>query len=323
MGERFKILAVYYSQTGRTKEILDAFIEPLRGQEQVSLDVVEIEPEEPFPYPWPVWTLLSVFPEAALETPIPLKHLPLDENSTYDLIILGCQVWFLSPSLPISSLLHHPEKSKVFSGTPVIPIMTFRKDWTQGLEGLEETLTGLNAQVIEKIVVCARDTVKNALFKGIEHKRLPEGAKEWTYDPSELQRVREMGRELADSLDSLRQTPPPSIFTKQSSVFLPAEEREVKPTKMEEFVQRHAAMQKQKYVRWGRIIHDRSKLGSKLRYFYLFVLAPFYFPAIYFFLPFIIAIVLLVKLAIGLIRLPLLPFRLLTRRQTPKSTPEE
>jgi hypothetical protein len=323
MAKELNILTVYFSQTGRTKEILDVFLEPLRAQQQLNLEVVEIEPEKPFPYPWPLWTLLSVFPETVSETPIPLKDLPFDENTKYDLIILGCQVWFLSPSLPISSLLHHPKKGKVFSDTPVIPVMTFRRDWAQGLQSTEKTLAGLNARVVEKIAIPAQDTVKNPLFKGVQHKRLSEGAKEWAYDQDELERVRRMGRELVDSLDRLNETPAPSIFTKRSSVFLPVEERKTKPTKMEEFVQRHAGMQKQKYLRWGKIIQARSKLGSKSRYFYLFVLAPFYFPKIYFFLPFIILIVLLVKLLIGLIKLPLLLFRLLTRRRRPGPRAED
>jgi hypothetical protein len=177
--------------------------------------------------------------------------------------------------------------------------------------------------VIGKIAVCAQDTVKNPLFKGASRQRPPAGAKEWTYDQDELERVKAMSRELVESLDRLKEDRPPSIFRTQSSVFLPVEERKTKPSKMEEFVQRHAATQKRKYLRWGKIIQERSRPGGKLRRFYLFVLAPLYFPPIYFFLPFIIVVVLAARLLVTLVKLPLLIFKLLSRSRKPKATADE
>ncbi|MFC2171189.1 flavodoxin family protein [Acidobacteriota bacterium] len=320
MEKKYKVLVVYFSQTGRTKDVLDTFLAALRAQEHIDLDIARVETESPFPYPWPMFEMLSIFPETVWEEPIPIKAPAFDENTKYDLVILGCQIWFLSPSLPISSVLHDPRKSKVFSGTPVVPIMTFRRSVSQGLEDLEKTLKGLGAVVIGKISMQVLDKISNPQFKELRHKRLPEGEKEWILDKEELALIGRMGMQLAQSLEQIKRDPNSFAFKECCTILLPAgDPRKKMPKKVEEWVYRFTKKQKKKYLRWGKYIKEHSDVGTRKRRFYIIALSPLYIPIVYFFLPFAILIKFVISLIIAILKLPLLPFRLLKRGKAKSS----
>ena len=84
MGNNFNILVLYYSQTGKTKRIIDSFLEPLRGKSGITITESRIEPQSPYPFPWPKLYFFSIIPETVYEIPALLKEPQIDSNKKYD-----------------------------------------------------------------------------------------------------------------------------------------------------------------------------------------------------------------------------------------------
>ena len=91
-----RILLIGYSQTGQLYQILDNILAPLQ---EMTLDQVKIEPKEAYSFPWDSHDFFDKMPETVLERPIELQDIEF-KYSKYDLIIIGYQPWFLSPSPP-------------------------------------------------------------------------------------------------------------------------------------------------------------------------------------------------------------------------------
>jgi hypothetical protein len=287
MSDGPDVLVLYYSQTGRTKDVLDVFVRPLKEAPNVNVHEVQISPQAPFPYPWPLLRVLSIFPEVVLEEPIPLQPLTFDENRKYDLIVIGCQVWFLSCSLPISSLFHSP-KSKVFAETPVVPLLTFRKAWAQGLQCLEGHINRLGGRVIGKIVIRAEDKMPFPLLRAMKYGPRPDGDKEWRYDEQQLDRVERVGQRFATMLHELRAAPRESPGDAASGVLVPEKKQRAAMTTEELLIDKYEETQKRNYLRWGRFIRQRSRPGSARRSLYTVLLLPAFVPVIYWTVPFVI-----------------------------------
>ena len=94
-----RVLVVYYTQSGQLKEIIDSVLSPLT---EVTIDFLPIDTAEPFPFPWTDEAFFGAFPESYLQIPQPLKPFQV-AHTDYDLVILGYQVWYLSPSIPFNS----------------------------------------------------------------------------------------------------------------------------------------------------------------------------------------------------------------------------
>ncbi len=150
-----KILVVNYSQTGQLTRIVDAILGPLQNDTSVQIDFHTIEPEVAFPFPWSFFSFFQVMPESVYMTPIALTNEPnaLEEFSQYDLIILSYQVWFLSPSLPISSFLQSSFAKKVFKNTPVMTVIGCRGMWLIAQDKVKALLEKLQAPLVDNIVL--------------------------------------------------------------------------------------------------------------------------------------------------------------------------
>lgn len=127
-----KILCINYSQSGQLDDILTNVLKPL---ENIELERVKIEPAEAYPFPWKTDNFYDKMPETVLEEPMELKPFELKEDK-YDLIILGYQPWFLSPSLPATSLLKHPSFKNKLKDTPVITVVGARNMWLNAHESV-------------------------------------------------------------------------------------------------------------------------------------------------------------------------------------------
>lgn len=268
MTDKFNILVIYYSQTERTRNILDIFLEPIKSMPNVNLDIIKIEPQVPFPMPWPMVYFFSIMPETVYEVPIPLKEPEFDENRRYDLIILGCQVWFLAPSLPISSFLKH-RKNKVFSDTPVIAVMTCRKMWYQTLITIENRLISLNSRLLDKVVICVKGSQSKTLYNTkenlFEQGQAVNPSKVWTYNSEELELIRRMGGELAGSLEDIRGNRRASPVFKEISTAMR------NPTFL--FPEK---ITYKSFLFWGKFIKRYSKPGTRLRAFFSALFAAFF-----------------------------------------------
>lgn len=172
------ILVIHYSQTGQLTEIVENIASTMHSDFQV--EYCQIEMEKPFPFPWTNKSFFGVFPETFLELPEKIKPIPqniLDKN--YDLIILGYQVWYLTPSLPINSFLNTPEAKKLLSHIPVVTVIGCRNMWIMAQEKMKKKLRDLGAHLVGNIVLVDRHinhvsviTIVEWMFTGKKEKYL-------------------------------------------------------------------------------------------------------------------------------------------------------
>ncbi len=141
------ILVISYTQTGQLDEILKGIVKPL---DTFDIDYVQIKPKTAFPFPWTSATFFDAMPETVLEIPIELADCTF-KHSTYDLIILGYQTWFLSPSLPISSLLQLDKFKEVVKNTPVITIIGARNMWINSQKSINKRIAEAGGKMVGNI----------------------------------------------------------------------------------------------------------------------------------------------------------------------------
>lgn len=149
-----KVLAIYYSQSGQLGEIIDNFTAPL-SEAGVTVEKVRIRPVEEYAFPWTGERFYGIMPDCVLGATTPLTPFTLKESS-YDLIILGYQAWFLYPSIPSSSLLQHPVFTAVAKNTPVITITGARNMWLNAFEGIKKLLSDTDARLVGNIALVDR-----------------------------------------------------------------------------------------------------------------------------------------------------------------------
>ncbi len=149
-----KVLAVFFSQTGQMEDIIDSFTSGFHTPEIV-LEKVRINPQHPFPFPWTTKTFFEAMPHSVDGVPAELADFAFKEPK-YDLIIIGYQPWFLSPSIPINSLLMHPRFKAVAANTPVVTISGCRNMWINAQEKIKVRLKEAQASLVGNIALVDR-----------------------------------------------------------------------------------------------------------------------------------------------------------------------
>ncbi len=148
-----RVLALAYSQSGQLTAVLDALLAPLRACGEVHMHVEVLQPEPAYPFPWPVWRFFDAFPESALMRPQGLQPLNLRGDEDFDLVILPYQVWFLAPSLPVSSFLQTPLAARLLAGKPVVTVIVCRNMWLMAQEKMRGLLARVGARLIDNVVL--------------------------------------------------------------------------------------------------------------------------------------------------------------------------
>jgi len=146
-----KALVIYYSQTGQLKEILDSVTHALQGSFELTFE--ELHPIPDYPFPWTEMSFFQPFPECVREIPAKLKPFSFDINIKYDLIILGVQVWYLSPSIPVTSFLQSKEARQILNDTPVITVQGVRNMWAMSQERVKKRILDLGGKLLGNIVL--------------------------------------------------------------------------------------------------------------------------------------------------------------------------
>ena len=169
-----RVLVVYYTQSGQLKEIIDSVLSPLT---EVTIDFLPIDTAEPFPFPWTDEAFFGAFPESYLQIPQLLKPFEL-VHTDYDLVILGYQVWYLSPSIPFNSFLQSEAGKQLLQGKPVITISGTRNMWVMAHQKVKKLLTECGARLVGNIALTDRHhnhisviTIVQWLFSGDKNKR--------------------------------------------------------------------------------------------------------------------------------------------------------
>ena len=174
-----RILVIYYTQSGQLKEIADNFVAPFQKQ-GILVDFYEIQMETPYPFPWTNESFFGAFPESFLELPQPIKAMPPDiETQEYDLVVLAYQVWYLSPSIPVTSFLKSEQARALLEGKPVVTLSGTRNMWIKAQEKVRNMLVKKGARIVANIALTDRHynhisvlTIVHWLFTGKKDKYL-------------------------------------------------------------------------------------------------------------------------------------------------------
>ena len=146
-----KVLVIYYSQSGQLADIAGCLTAPL-AEAGVSIETVAVQLVKNYPFPWSAERFYSVMPDCVLGVTAELEPFTLKEKA-YDLIVLGYQAWFLYPSIPVNSLLHHPAFLAVVKDTPVITITGARNMGLNTFLEVKKTLRKAGARLVGNIAL--------------------------------------------------------------------------------------------------------------------------------------------------------------------------
>ncbi|MGN7784215.1 hypothetical protein ACTJIJ_06800 [Niabella sp. 22666] len=149
-----KILAVYFSQSGQTRAIVESFLRPVvtDGSE---VEYLQIKTVHQFPFPWSVPVFFDTVPESVNIIPTTLEPWQT-KLERYDLVILGWQPWNLSPSIPFNSILQDEKFKALIKGTPVITISGCRNMWINAQEKNKKLLQAAGARLVGNIALVDR-----------------------------------------------------------------------------------------------------------------------------------------------------------------------
>ncbi len=149
---RKKVLVVYYSQTGQLTSIVHSLCRTLAA-DHIDISYEALRPMKAYPFPWPLWKFLDVFPECVYLDAPPLQPLQVDPSTDFDLIIIAYTVWFLSPSLPISAFLQSDAGRRLLRGKPVITLSASRNMWLTAQTKVVNLLTAAQARLLDNIAL--------------------------------------------------------------------------------------------------------------------------------------------------------------------------
>jgi len=93
-------------------------------------------------------------------------------------VILGYQVWYLSPSIPFNSFLQSEAGKQLLQGKPVVTISGTRNMWVMAHQKVKKLLTECGAHLVGNIALTDRHhnhisviTIVQWLFSGDKNKR--------------------------------------------------------------------------------------------------------------------------------------------------------
>ena len=149
-----KILAIYYSQSGQLKEIVNNFCTPFINA-GIAVEQVQVTLKNDYPFPWTGKRFFNVMPDCVFGVPAELEPFILKEQS-YDLVVIGYQAWFLSPSIPFNSLMLQSDFRQLLKNTPVITITGARNMWVAAFDKVKKLLNEAGANHVGTVALVDR-----------------------------------------------------------------------------------------------------------------------------------------------------------------------
>lgn len=146
-----KVLAIYYSQSGQLGDIIDHLTAPLTDA-GISVEKVRVKMVNEYAFPWTADRFFSVMPDCQLDVPVEVAPYELKETR-YDLVILGYQAWFLSPSIPFNSLMQTPRLKAVLKDTPVVTVTGARNMWLNAFVRVKKLIKAAGANHVGNIAL--------------------------------------------------------------------------------------------------------------------------------------------------------------------------
>lgn len=148
-----RVLIIYYTQSGQLNRVVQSIASPLVDADGIEVTFECIKPKRAYPFPWPFLRFFDTFPETVYDQPEPITALSVDDDADFDLIILAYQVWFLSPSQPITAFLQSTSAKQLLANKPVVTVIACRNMWLMAQEKIKQHLDRLGAKLIDNIVL--------------------------------------------------------------------------------------------------------------------------------------------------------------------------
>jgi hypothetical protein len=145
------VLVLYYSQSGQIREILNAMTKPLT-EDGARVEFVQIDTDPSYPFPWTSEQFFSTFPDSKLGNDCTLKPLVIKNPEAIDLIILGLQVWYLEPSIPVASFMRS-RYAEVLRGKPIITVYGVRNMWINAHHNMKTLIYNAGGRLVGNIVL--------------------------------------------------------------------------------------------------------------------------------------------------------------------------
>lgn len=253
-----RILAVYYSQTGQLARVLKSVLEPLEGDDQVEVVYAGLQPVPPYPFPWPLIRFFDVFPECVYLDPPAIKPLDL-EDEDFDLVVLGYQPWYLSPSLPMTGFMQSPDAARLLRGKPVITVIACRNMWLMAQEQMKTMIGEAGGNLIDNIALVDQGspgatfiTTPRWMLSGRKDPFLglfpPAGVAD-----AEVERVQACGERLLERLKSDPEPPQLPLFA------------DLNPSTVDPENIVPETMGRRSFRIWGRLLRAAGPQGHPLR----------------------------------------------------------
>ncbi len=213
-----RVLVLHYSQTGQLTSALRKMMTPLEKQSDIEVVWEELKPVKPYPFPWPIFEFFEVFPESVHLDPPQMQPVAFDPDSRFDLVIIAYQVWFLSPSLPMTGFLKSGA-ARVLKGKPVVTLIVCRNMWITAQEKIKALIASHGGHLIDNIALVDRGAPWSTFVT--TPRWLLTGKKNgfWGIFPpagvsrEDIDGAARFGRALADGLGKLNgRTPPLSLL---------------------------------------------------------------------------------------------------------------
>ena len=147
----YRILVVYYTQSGQLRDIVMSVTSELERQNDIEVIYEELMPEPPFPFPWTSDEFFQAFPESVKGIPCNLQ--PLKASGEFDLVMVAYQPWFLSPSIPIHAFFRLPQTKSLINGKPVVILTGCRNMWVVSTEKIKQYIHEHGGKPVGNIVL--------------------------------------------------------------------------------------------------------------------------------------------------------------------------
>ena len=147
------VLLIQYSQTGQVTDVARNIIAPLIEDPNIDVTIETLRPRTPYPFPWPVLRFFDTFPEAVYLDAPEMEPLSVEPTRRFDLVILAYQVWFLSPSLPVTGFLQSDAARELLRDTPVVTVIACRDMWLMAQEQVRRLLAQCSARLIGNVAL--------------------------------------------------------------------------------------------------------------------------------------------------------------------------
>jgi hypothetical protein len=151
-----RVLVVHFSQTGQLARIARRIASPLAGSDEIELVEEVLRPRTPYPFPWPLLRFFDAMPEAVLLDPPALEPLAVRPDEEFDLVVLGYQVWFLSPSGPVTAFLKSESGKRLLRGRPVVTVIACRNMWLNAQETVKKLIQEAGGALRDNVVFTDR-----------------------------------------------------------------------------------------------------------------------------------------------------------------------